>query len=152
MPNRRTARKTAAVGAPSSTFTRYDQEASRDASSLPEGVIAPFRWDGQSIPVSGPGSRETEILDEAVTRAMRQYGVVGCGVCVVRDESIVYSRGFGYAELPQTPFRVTTATRCGSVAKPITGLCALLLADQGKLDLDAGILPLLKDAGVVPID
>jgi CubicO group peptidase (beta-lactamase class C family) len=148
MLTRRTVLKTAALAALSSSLTA--QETSRDASNLPEGVIEPFRWETQRIPVSGAVSRETEVLDEAVTDAMRQYGIIGCGVCVVRNDSILCSRGFGYAELPQTPFLVTTATRCGSVAKPITGLCALLLADQGKLDLDARILPLLKEVGIVP--
>lgn len=142
--------QTAALSALFPAFLAHTQDASREASDLPEGVIEPFHWGTQRIPVSGPGSPQTEVIDNAVIDAMRQYGIVGCGVCVVRNERIVYSRGFGYAELPQTPFLATTATRCGSVAKPITGLCALILADQGKLDLDSKILPILKEAGIVP--
>jgi CubicO group peptidase (beta-lactamase class C family) len=81
---------------------------------------------------------------------MRAYGIVGCGVGVVRGDALVYARGFGYAELPATPFLTTTATRCGSLAKPVTALSALILFDQGKLQLDAEVLPLLKEAGIVP--
>ncbi len=77
-------------------------------------------------------------------------GVVGCGVCVVENSLVVYSRGFGYSELPQTPFTASTAARCGSLAKSITSLCALILFDMEKLNLDAEILPILKDAGITP--
>lgn len=117
---------------------------------LPEGVIAPFQWGEQSIPVSGSGVSGTQVVDDRVMRAMRQYGIVGCGVSIVQRDRMIYTKGFGYAELNNTPFAGTTATRCGSLAKPVTALCALLLFDQGKLDLDAGILPILKEAGIVP--
>ena len=114
---------------------------------LPEGVIEPFDYRASHPhPVNLQlGSKWNEkAIDAAVTSAMRQYGVVGCGVCVVRDSEIVYSRGFGYSELPNSPFEATTASRCGSLAKAITSLCALVLFDLGKLSLDAEILPILK--------
>lgn len=120
------------------------------AKNLPLGVIEPFPWGTQPIPVSGTGSSDTAVIDEAVMKAMREYGIVGTGVCVTRNEEIVYSRGFGYAELPCTPFLESTASRCGSLAKPVTALCAMLLVDRGKLDLDAPILSLLKEGGIVP--
>jgi CubicO group peptidase (beta-lactamase class C family) len=62
-------------------------------------------------------------------------------VSVERGSTIVYAKGFGYAQLPGSRFQPTTASRCASVSKPITGLCALVLADQGKLNLDAEVLP-----------
>jgi CubicO group peptidase (beta-lactamase class C family) len=117
---------------------------------LPEGVIEPYDWGSRRIPISDFGADGTAVLDEAITAAMRQYGIVGCGICVIRGAQIVYSRGFGYSELPQTPFTASTASRCGSLAKPITSLCALALLDEGKLNLDAEILPILREAGIVP--
>ncbi len=100
--------------------------------------------------MSGPAVPGMSAIDEAVTRTMRETGIVGCGVSVARDNQIMYSRGFGYARLPRTPFLACTATRCGSLAKCITALSALILADQGKLDLDAPILPILREIGIVP--
>ena len=114
------------------------------------GILDSFRWGDTPIPNSGTGSPSNSAIDKAITDAMRQYGVVGCGVCVVRGDALVYAGGFGYAELPKTPFLTTTATRCGSLAKPVTALSALILSDQGKLDLDAEVLPILKKAGIVP--
>lgn len=117
---------------------------------LPTGVIAPYVWGEEPIPISGTGEPETASVDASVIAAMQRYGIVGCGVCLVHQDRIVYDKGFGYAELPHTPFLPSTATRCGSLAKMVTAQCALLLFDQGKLDLDAPILPILKAGGVVP--
>src|SRR5579871_110097 len=114
---------------------------------LPEGVIEPYSWGTSPIPISGSGSPETQGVDNAVIDAMQRNGIVGCGVCVIHNDRIVYAKGFGYAELPNLPFLATTATRCGSLAKPVTALSALILFDEGKLDLDARILPILKEGG-----
>jgi N-acyl-D-amino-acid deacylase len=150
MLSRRTLLMNAALGILSPRLIAQDRDVRREAPDLPDGVIAPFDWGKRDIPISGASSPETKVLDEAVTHTMRQYGIVGCGVCILQQTQIVFSKGFGYAELPRTPFEVTTATRCGSIAKHVTGLCALILADQDKLDLDASILPILKEAGIVP--
>jgi CubicO group peptidase (beta-lactamase class C family) len=125
-------------------------EAPPEAIELPAGVIKPFSWCTRQIPSSGSGSLAMTVLDKSIVDVMRKYGIVGCGICVVRGSIIGYAKGFGYAQLPGSRFLSTTASRCGSLAKPITGLCALVLADQGKLDLDAEVLPILKDAGIVP--
>ena len=118
---------------------------------LPIGILGSFKWGERQIPVSESRSPSNRAIDQAVTDAMREYGIVGCGCCVVRGDAIVYAKGFGYSELPNTPFLATTATRCGSLAKPVTALSALILRDQGKLDLDAEVLPILKEVGIVPL-
>jgi len=150
MPTRRTLLAAAALAAVSPELMREAKETPVTESDLPEGVIRPFDWTKQRIPVSAWDSQEAPIVDEAVTAAMRRYGIVGCGVCAVRESGVLYARGFGYAELRGIPFLATTATRCGSLAKCVTGLSALVLADQKRLDLDAAVLPILKDAGIVP--
>jgi CubicO group peptidase (beta-lactamase class C family) len=116
----------------------------------PIGVLDSFRWGAREIPVAESRSSASSAIDQAITGAMREYGIVGCGVCAVRRDAIVYAKGFGYAELPKTPFLPTAATRCGSLAKPVTALSALILSDRGKLDLEAEVLPILKQAGIVP--
>jgi N-acyl-D-amino-acid deacylase len=130
--------------------TPPDASSAQEAEKLPEGVIPPFHWADGPIPSSGSGSPGTDFIDEAVDRAMRAYGIVGCGISLVRESKVIYAKGFGYAELPGSLFLADTASRCGSLAKPVTALSALLLADEGKLDLDEEILPLLKTVGIVP--
>jgi CubicO group peptidase (beta-lactamase class C family) len=114
------------------------------------GILDSFKWGKRQVPVSESRWSSNSALEKAATDAMREYGIVGCGVCVVRRDAIVYAKGFGFAELPKTPFLTTTSTRCGSLAKPVTALSALILVDQRKLDLDAEVLPILKGAGIVP--
>lgn len=118
--------------------------------SLTPDILDSFHWADVPIPVSEFHPPTTAAIDKAVTDAMREYGIVGCGVCVLRGDVTVYAKGFGHAELRKAPFLATTASRCGSLAKGVTALSALVLFDQGKLDLDAEILPILKEAGIAP--
>jgi serine beta-lactamase-like protein LACTB len=80
-------------------------------------------------------------------------GIPGFSVSVAIDGKIVYSEGFGYADLEQrVPAWPTTKFRIGSVSKPLTSAGMLLLVEQGKLDLDAPIqkyVPSFPDKGAV---
>ena len=64
----------------------------------------------------------------------------GLVVGVVKDGTLLYRRAFGMASLEHgvanTP---TTRMRIGSITKHFTGLLALLLAEDGKFDLDVPI-------------
>jgi CubicO group peptidase (beta-lactamase class C family) len=72
---------------------------------------------------------------------MKELPVVpGLAVAVVRGEEIIYIGGFGYRDLkaklpvsPQTRFYIASTT------KSFTATAARMLADEGKLDLDAPI-------------
>src|SRR5437660_481537 len=66
--------------------------------------------------------------------------IPGVQVAVAVDGKIVWSEGFGYADLERhVPVSVTTEFRIGSVSKSLTGDAVVLLVQQGKLDLDAPI-------------
>jgi CubicO group peptidase (beta-lactamase class C family) len=63
--------------------------------------------------------------------------IPGLAVVVLRDTTIVLARGYGLADIerqlavtPETPFNTA------SVAKPISAVVALRLAQEGRLDLD----------------
>jgi len=102
------------------------------------------------MPTAGEPHLATASIDEAVVDAMLQYGIVGCGVALLHGSDVVSVRGYGYAELERHPFLPDTASRCGSLAKPLTALCTLLLFDQGRVDLDEPILPILARIGIEP--
>ncbi len=125
-----------------------------EGEALPEGVIELYRWGAKRIPSSGDSLIATEVLDTAVIAAMRERGIIGCGVTVCRAGKALFRRGYGYAQLPDVPFLPSTASRCGSLAKPITSLCALLLMDRGILDLDSRVAPLLAAVKlkIAPVD
>ena len=71
---------------------------------------------------------------------MAANSVPGVSVAVVQDGELVWSAGFGMADLenfvPATSF---TLFRLGSISKPITATAILQLAERGKLDLDAEV-------------
>ena len=80
-------------------------------------------------------------------------GIPGFNVAVVIDGKIVYSEGFGYADLEQrVPAWQITKFRIGSVSKPLTSAALMKLVEQGKIDLDAPIqkyVPSFPDKGAV---
>jgi len=90
---------------------------------------------------------------QAIAKEWLARGIPGFSITVARDSQIIYSEGFGYADLEQ---RVaawpTTKFRIGSVSKPLSAVALVKLAEQGKLDLDAPIqkyVPTFPDKGAV---
>jgi CubicO group peptidase (beta-lactamase class C family) len=61
----------------------------------------------------------------------------GCAMAVMRQGEIIYSRGYGMANLEyDIPITPTTVFHVASVSKQFTALAVLLLAQEGKLALD----------------
>lgn len=79
----------------------------------------------------------TQKLDE-LFKPWNRSDVPGLVVGVAHRGKVVYRRGFGLASVEQgnanTPL---TRMRIGSTSKHFASICALLLAEEGKLDLDA---------------
>ena len=64
----------------------------------------------------------------------------GLALAVAVDGKIVYSEGFGYADLEErVPVWPTTKFRIGSISKPLTATALMQLVEAGKLDLDAPV-------------
>ncbi|MGB7280887.1 MAG: serine hydrolase domain-containing protein [Candidatus Acidiferrum sp.] len=79
-------------------------------------------------------------IEKAASSFMAANSVPGISAAVVQDGSLVWSEGFGMADLenfvPATSF---TLFRLGSISKPITATAILRLWEHGKLDLDAEV-------------
>jgi CubicO group peptidase (beta-lactamase class C family) len=61
----------------------------------------------------------------------------GAALAVVRDGKIVYSRGYGLANLEYgVPNSPTTIFHAASLSKQFTAMCIHILAQEGKLSLD----------------
>ena len=89
-------------------------------------------------------------LFDSVNRANAPGMVVG----VARHGVPVYRRAFGMASLEHgVANNVATRMRIGSTSKHFAALAALLLAEDGKFDIDAGVrsvFPELADTGAEP--
>jgi serine beta-lactamase-like protein LACTB len=79
-------------------------------------------------------------IEKAASSFLAANSVPGVSVAVVQDGELVWSAGFGMADLenfvPATP---STLFRLGSISKPITATAILQLSERGKLDLDAEV-------------
>ena len=95
---------------------------------MPEEISQPKRPKGAAVQ-----------LDELFA-PWNRTDAPGLVVAVAKGGSVLYRRGFGMASL-ESPVANTTRTRMriGSTSKHFTALLALLLADEGKLDLDVPI-------------
>lgn len=78
-----------------------------------------------------------EAIDAAMAEPIASGWTAGGAVGVMRHGEIVFSRGYGLANLETaTPVTPDTVFRIGSVSKQFTAAAVLLLAQDGKLSLD----------------
>ncbi len=81
-----------------------------------------------------------------VLDTMAQLKAPGASITVIRDGVMIWSEGFGFADLEQrVPVTTLTRFRIGSVSKPLTSIALGLLVEEGKLDLDAPVQRYLPD-------
>jgi CubicO group peptidase (beta-lactamase class C family) len=73
-------------------------------------------------------------LDTYIERAMQEWKVPGLAIAVVKDDSVVYARGFGVREVGR-PERVDASTifAIGSATKPVTAAAVGVLVDEGRV-------------------
>lgn len=76
-----------------------------------------------------------------VPYALQRSGIAGAVIVVVKDGKILFSQGYGYADVakqtPVVPGR--TLFRPGSISKLFTWTSVMQLVQSGKLDLDADV-------------
>ncbi|HWS54852.1 MAG TPA: serine hydrolase domain-containing protein [Pyrinomonadaceae bacterium] len=80
-------------------------------------------------------------LRQYVEGVMKEIPVVpGLAVAVVRGDEVIFAEGFGYRDLKaKLPVGPRTRFYIASTTKSFTATAARMLADEGKLDLDAPI-------------
>lgn len=77
---------------------------------------------------------------ELVLEFMAEGGAPGVAVAVAVDGDLVWSEGFGYANVEhRVPVTPLTRFRSGSTAKPFTAAAIGVLVERGELDLDAPV-------------
>lgn len=79
-------------------------------------------------------------LDNQLLAVMAEYRVVGLSAAVYRDNKLIWSGGYGWADL-NTGRTVTPATlfRVASLSKLVTATALMQLYEQGKFGLDDDI-------------
>lgn len=76
-------------------------------------------------------------VDQGIERFLTRWNIPAASVAIVRDEKLVYAKGFGFTDdTQQQPTDPNHLFRIASVSKLITAAAILKLSDEGKLDLD----------------
>jgi CubicO group peptidase (beta-lactamase class C family) len=94
--------------------------------------------------VSTPEQRSTRALtnklEADLPATLERYAVPGAAVALIRDGKVVWSEGFGLADLTaRIPVTPETEFNVGSLSKTPTAWAVLQLADEGKVRLDASV-------------
>jgi CubicO group peptidase (beta-lactamase class C family) len=77
-------------------------------------------------------------LDRLLAQATSEGGKPGIAVAVQRGAQVIYSKGFGYADVEhRVPVSPDSVFPIGSITKTMTGLAVTQLITEGKVDLDA---------------
>ncbi len=117
-------------------------------------LAPPVRVSAQDRPaptlgIASTSNEHEKAIAEAraiVREAMSESGVPGVSVAVGFHGKVVWSQGFGLADLEHSvPVTPLTKFRVGSVSKPITAAAMGILMEQGKLDLDALVQEYVPD-------
>lgn len=91
-------------------------------------------------------AREAAIVTgrKMIADYMAKRGVPGLAIAISVNNTIVWSEGFGLADVEQgVPVTPSTLFRTGSTAKPLSMAAAAVLHDQGKLDFDTPVQKLI---------
>jgi N-acyl-D-amino-acid deacylase len=109
----------------------------------------------------GPGYRRPTVqrnhetadipsLDAFFLSFMEQHRVPGCAAAVSRGDRLLYSRGFGWADVAQRePVQAESRFRIASISKSITAVAVLKLVEQGKLKLDDRAYDWIQDEPLI---
>ena len=95
-----------------------------------------------AAPKSKPLSEERTVatIDEAVEAEMQRQQLVGVAIGIIRDGTIVLTKGYGFADFEnQVPVTTQTVFNWESNSKPLTAVAAMQLVQKKKLDLDADV-------------
>jgi CubicO group peptidase (beta-lactamase class C family) len=103
-------------------------------------------------PATGAAGPGLERFDARIQSILERSGIPGASLAMARGGRLVLARGYGLADVaagervqPQTRFMLA------SVSKAITAVTVLKLVQEGRLSLDATVLPFLP-AGEPPVD
>ena len=98
-----------------------------------------------AVPAAARGVRDraelAAFLDGVMAANLRDKHVAGATVAVVKDGSLLYANGYGYADVAhRTPVNAERSLfRIGSTSKLFTWTAVMQLVEQGKINLDTDV-------------
>ena len=113
--------------------SRRERVAAVGAAGLALALAAPAAYAQQ------PSAREPYPgWDAYVNQALATWKVPGAGIAIVRNDSVIYARGYGVREFGKAaPVTERTVFAIGSSSKAFTAAAVAMLVDEKKVSLDA---------------
>jgi D-alanyl-D-alanine carboxypeptidase len=112
---------------------------------LPAIAIPPI----QATPIAqtrSPQPKLTQLLDDRVKGIMERQHIPGMAVVVIRNGQVQELKGYGVTDITtKQPVSPNTKFGIGSNTKPFTAMAIMMLAEEGKVDLDKPISQYLAD-------
>ena len=109
------------------------------------------QWQGRDGARRGQGNKQNGAnieanADQIITDMMREQHVPGVALAIVRNGQVVLKKGYGEKSLDShdAPDE-DTVFNIGSLSKAITAVGAMVLVDDGKLNLDDAASKYIKD-------
>ena len=87
----------------------------------------------------GPNTPDLAAINAYVEEEMKADRVPGLALAIVREDEIVYAKGFGVAGQDGSPVSPQTSFILGSMSKSFTALAIMQLVEGGEIDLDAPV-------------
>ena len=103
---------------------------------------------GPALPFAARGQAATagDSIDRYIGAELDRYHIPGMSVAVLRGDSVLLARGYGYANVElRVPASDSTVYQSGSVGKQFTAAAVVMLAEQGRLSLDDPITRFLPE-------
>ncbi|WP_323171283.1 serine hydrolase [Natrialba sp. PRR66] len=112
--------------------------------------VAPDQTQATNTGSTAEGRDSLEaFVDETVEAELAKHDATGAVVSIVRDGSVVLSRGYGETPFDETAVKAEkTPIQAGSISKLITFTAAMQLVDRGVIDPDDDVNPYLESVSV----
>ncbi len=85
-------------------------------------------------------------LEAYIANAAQTWGIPGLAVAIVRNDSVIYAKGFGVLSVgSKTPVNESTLFEIGSSTKAFTATAVAMLVSDGKMQWDQRLTDFLPD-------
>lgn len=82
--------------------------------------------------------KELEALDRSINRYLAEWQIKGASLAIVRNDSLVYAKGYGISE-PGDSIQPSTLFRIASVSKLITAVGIMVLCERDEISLESQV-------------
>ncbi len=87
---------------------------------------------------------DIQLLEKELTKIQSKSKIPGFALAIVKNDSLIYSKGFGYANIKtKQPYTIETIQPIASISKTFIGLALMKAIEQGYFTLETDINDIL---------